>query len=117
MNKPRGRVFAVRAPALGAEAVKRRQHAGPGDPEDRPTSSVADVTGTATERCPIEVPVDSLDEPSGGACAVRAIRKAALGAEVIKRRQLATWGHLEGRPPVIVAAVRGPVEVPIGGLD
>jgi hypothetical protein len=75
LDQPRVGVFAVRAPALGAEAVKRRQRATRSDFEDRPT-----VVGPAKVRCPVEVPIGGLDQPRGGVFAVRA---AALGAEAV----------------------------------
>jgi hypothetical protein len=59
--------------------------------EDRTAASAkngAGVVGAASGRCPVEVPVGGLDQPSIG---VRAVRAIALRAKAVKRRQRATW--------------------------
>src|ERR1017187_1072582 len=86
------------------------QRAPRGDFEDRPTA-----VGPALRRCPVEVPIGGLDEPSLGVSAVRAV---CLGAEAVPHRQRATRGDFEDRPTAVCPTLgRCPVEVPIGGLD
>src|ERR1022692_4206269 len=66
-------------------------------------------------RCPVEVPIGGLDEPSLRPKAVRAV---CLGAEAVQRGQRATRGYFEdGAGAVGPTIIRCPVEAPIGGLD
>src|ERR1039457_6709546 len=66
-------------------------------------------------RCPVEVPIGGLDEPSVGEFAVRAL---CLGAEPIKRGQRATRGDFEDRAIAVGPTTRRcPEEIPVGGLD
>ena len=81
--------LAVRAAALGAEAVKRRQRAAGGDFENR-----ALVVGPAEKRCPVEVPIGALDQPR---VRFKAVRAARLRAEVVQRCQLARWRDFKDR--------------------
>src|ERR1022692_3604184 len=113
LDEPSVGFDAARAPALEAEAVKRRQRATRGDFEDR-----AKADGPTSIRCPVEVPIGGLDEPSDGGLAVRAV---CLGAEAVKRCQRATKVVFEDCATIVSrgtpAISRCPVEVPIGGLD
>ena len=98
---------AVRATALGAKAVKRRQRAAWGDFEDR-----AIAVGPASVRRPAEIPIGGLDQPRPGVGAVRAV-------EAVLRRQRAAWGDFEDRAIAVGPAREGcPVEdSSLGVLD
>ena len=104
LDQPRVGVLAIRASALGAEAVKRRQGATPCDSEDR-----AIAVGPSILGCPIEVPISGLDQPRHG---VRAVRARTLSAEAVQRRQRAARGDFEDS-----AIIRCPVKVSVGALD
>src|ERR1017187_9997023 len=106
LDEPRLGPSTVRAVCLGAEAVQRGQRATRGDFEDG-----AGAVGPSIIRRPVEAPIGGLDEPSVGACAVRA---PALGAEAVQRGEsLRRQGNRRGcaqdensagsRPPVQVA--------------
>jgi hypothetical protein len=105
-------LIAVRAKNLGAKAVERRQYAAWSDFENR---AIIDVD-PAPLRCPIEVPVGTLDQRRVWSFAVRA---TALRTKVVKRRQGATWGDSEDRATALRAGASAPaigrcsVEVPL----
>lgn len=69
------------------------------------------AVGPAFGRCPVEVPIDVLDQPRVGDGTVRRV-------EAVQRLQLAARGDCEDRPVAVgPATLRCPVEIPIGVLD
>src|SRR5581483_5500394 len=103
------RLFAVRATALGAEAVKRRHRPAGGHLEYHSTAP-----GPTDGCCPVEVPIAGLDQARVRG---RAVGAAALRAKVVKRGQLAPWSDFEDRAIVASSApLRRPVEVPVRSL-
>jgi|HubBroStandDraft_1064217.scaffolds.fasta_scaffold93411_2 hypothetical protein len=105
LNEPRQGDRAVRAPALGAKTVQRRQLAAQADFEDR---AVDIAVGPAVGRGPVQVPIGGLDERGIGRGSVRA---AALRAESVYCRQLAGWCDLEDGPTGPPFTVLGSVSV------
>ena len=78
LDQPTVGVFAIRATALGAKAVKRCQRATRRDLEDCDTGG-----------CPVKVAIAGLDEARDGTGAAQA---TGLGAESVKSRQRAARG-------------------------
>src|SRR5208283_5227817 len=108
LNQRRLGDLAIRAIALGAKAVKRRQRAAWSDVENR-----AVVIGPAVLGCSVELSIGGLNQPCNGESAVRVVKG-------IYRRQRAIRGYFEDRAGAVgpdPALVRCPVEVPVSGLD
>ena len=103
--------LAIRATASRAKAVQRGERAAWSDFEDRPKA----LGRAPAERRPVEIPINSQDQPREG---VLAIRAATLRTKAVQRGECAIWSNFEDLPLALRPAdVRCTVKVPIGGLD
>jgi hypothetical protein len=89
LDNSSARIFTV----CYVKLVQRGQPAAWSDFKDRATAIMAGVVA-ACVCCPVDVPVDGLDQSPDGVLAVCAI---ALRTKGVKRRQFAAWGDLEDR--------------------
>ncbi len=101
---------AARAIAFRAKAVERSQRAAGRHFEDRAIA----LGPAAPGRCPIEIPISSLDQPGDR---IGAVRTTFFLAKGVKRRQCAVWSHCEDCASPVTAPLRGSIEIPIVGLD
>src|SRR5216684_3453147 len=110
LNQPCSRILAIRAGRLRAKAVERGQRAAQSDFEDRPA-----VVSPTYLHDSVQVSVFGLDQ---WRVQVVAIGTAALRASAIQRSQRATQGKFEDSSRAVRPTHnRGPVQVPIAGLD
>jgi len=111
--QPCVRINAVSAAGESAKAIKRGQRALRGDCE-----YCATAVDAAVQRCPVEVAVVALDQPSVRLDAVRAIR---FGTKAVKCGQCTRGSDFEDGAVFDSAYSRSaslcrPVEVAVGGL-
>jgi hypothetical protein len=112
-DQTRVRADAVRATALLAKVVKRRQRAARREFED-----CAVIGGPAGWRRSVEVAVDILDHPARGKGSVKAVFPYEVAAETVQGCKRAARGDLEDGGTVTVPySVCCPIEVPVGTLN
>jgi len=85
------------------------------DFEDSATAKIGGAIVAVLRRRPVKISVSGLYQACHGTKAILARRR---GTEHVQRPQLALRSHFEdGATTLEPAAIRGPIEIPVGGLN